>query len=385
MRDAGRKTAEIRAWLVLCMEGAECVLTMPGPKATLWTEENGIMKRIVIGADGTWQAEGAATPSYVRRMCEHISGHHHQVQQIGFCDAGIGTEGSWLGNKVSGAIGAGLNKNILDCYASLVQRYEPGDDIFLFGFSRGAYTVRSLAGLIRNCGILKRRFSHKAPDALSIYRRKAKTHAPDGTVARRFRASYAVADESPIHFLGVFDTVGSLGIPALWGGVSGLSVFGFHDVTLSHIVRHARHALAVDERRMQFPPTVWNTASARQKGIDAKQVWFAGVHSDIGGAFEETALGDCAGGWMVNEAEACGLGFKSSFKKTLQPDPLGKLNHVEWPKKCMRPRTIRKTARIHDSVRIRYESAACHDESEAIRLFLNKLDGDWNRAHLIHS
>ncbi len=333
------------------------------------------MKRLIICSDGTWCNEHGVTSSYVKRMCDELAEEYNGVEQHGFYDSGIGsTWNSRFMKYFTGAFGIGLNKNILDCYAFLVDSYEPGDEIYLFGFSRGAYTVRSLAGLIRNCGILKD--GSRMKEAFALYRNKK--YPPDRDVSKQFRKEHAVEEpdgETKIKFLGVFDTVGSLGIPAYRGGIGRAPWHNFHDTELSHIVRHARHALAIDEARKQFPPTLWDDASAAEKGIDAKQVWFAGVHSDIGGTFKDSTLGDCAGEWMAREAAACGLGFSSSFWETLHPAPLGKINAPGFPQKPRRK--IPTGALLHQSVKTRHAQCPEYCIHKALQPFYTPETGQW--------
>ncbi|MGE6606458.1 DUF2235 domain-containing protein [Halomonas sp. NPDC076908] len=235
------------------------------------------MKNIIICSDGTWQSPESDTTTHVLRLAEGIAPQDSAGnKQVVFYDWGVGSEG----DKFSGGItGQGLDKNIQDCYRFLVHNYEPGDAIYLFGFSRGAYTVRSLAGLVRNCGILRREHAEKVGHAYALYRNRGPASAPGREKAGVFRKNYALADISRIHFIGVFDTVGALGIPAPFLGTLGSDKYLFHDTEPSSIINHARHAVAIDENRLDFEPTLWSAKA----GIDLKQVWFAGVHTDIGG------------------------------------------------------------------------------------------------------
>jgi hypothetical protein len=206
----------------------------------------------------------------------------------------------------------GLSGNVKDAYRFLVDAYEPGDELYLFGFSRGAFTARSVAGLVRNCGILRRENADRVEEAWALYRDRIEK--PSGTAATLFRGTYA--HETRIHFIGVWDTVGSLGIPL--AGPRRLPVvrlvnrrWAFHDTELSSRVDGAFHALAVDEQRGPFAPTLWHQQPGdAEKGRELKQVWFAGVHSDVGGGCPDTALSDVALLWMVHQARRYGLEFQ---------------------------------------------------------------------------
>ena len=210
------------------------------------------MKRIVICSDGTWQTPRQEDTTHVLEMARAVlpAAADGTVQAV-FYDWGVGTDG--LLHRVLGGIsGQGIDRNIRDCYRFLVHNYEDGDEIYLFGFSRGAYTVRSLAGLVRNCGILRKDEAGRLSDAYRIYRRA--DAAPSSAEAKAFRAAYS--REAMIAFIGVWDTVGALGIPLR--GLSKLTTrrHRFHDVELSRFVKHACHALAIDERRRPFQPSL---------------------------------------------------------------------------------------------------------------------------------
>jgi len=267
-------------------------------------------KRLIICCDGTWnkpdqQQDGVPTPTNVTKVAlaaapQDAAGNPQMV----FYDKGVGTD--WYSKLIGGAFGAGLSKNIQDAYRFLIANYEPNDFLYLFGFSRGAYTARSLAGLIRNSGLLRREFSGKVEDAYTLYRRRDDKSHPTDTEATLFRRSFC--NEPRIHFLGVWDTVGALGIP-LDGPLRFINkAWQFHDVKLSRSVDHAYHALAIDEKRKAFAPTLWE----QQENAGAQvleQVWFAGVHSNVGGGYPKRGLSDLALLWMLRKAEACDLRF----------------------------------------------------------------------------
>ena len=277
-------------------------------------------KRLVICCDGTWNTPDQPAPTNVSRVALAVApADGTGREQRMFYHPGVGTrpgERLW-----GGAFGFGLSRNVCDAYRFLVRTFEPGDELFLLGFSRGAYTVRSLAGMVRNCGILRPEHDDRIGDAYALYRaRGSKTH-PRSVAAELFRRSYS--HETRIRFLGVWDTVGSLGIP-----LSGLRLVNlvnrrwqFHDTELSSSVDAAYQALAIDERRPPFRPTMWHPhATAGQR---VEQVWFSGVHSDVGGGYPERELADISLLWMVERAQACGLAFEPGAFAGAELDPLG--------------------------------------------------------------
>jgi len=282
-------------------------------------------KKLIICADGTWNTdkdndEGLPSLTNVTRVCRALPDKDAAgVPQIVHYEKGVGTA---FGIRLrGGALGRGIFDNVIDSYEFLIKNYEPGDRLYLFGFSRGAFTVRSLVGLIRNSGILKRGHETFKDEAVKIYRDYDPATAPDGPVSMNFRGYHS--HEPDIEFIGVWDTVGALGVPFLDGQfriLKGLD-WRFHDVTLSRIVRNAFHALAIHEHRTQFGPTLWEqnpNAPASQK---MEQVWFSGVHSDVGGGYPQAGLSDVALSWMVEKAESCGLEFDHG-KLALKGDPL---------------------------------------------------------------
>ncbi|WP_234270717.1 DUF2235 domain-containing protein [Billgrantia ethanolica] len=337
------------------------------------------MKRIVVCADGTWQCPESDNPTHVLRLARGVAPDCQAgTKQIVYYDQGVGTEGDRIRG---GATGAGIDKNIMDCYRFVVHNYEPGDQLFLFGFSRGAYTVRSLAGLIRNCGLLRRECAERVNEAYELYRQRPKSSAPAERKATDFRRKHAVADKTEIEFIGVWDTVGSLGIPAPFLGTLGTSRYLFHDTAPSSIIRHARHAVSIDENRQDFEPTLWTP----KPGIDLKQVWFAGVHTDIGGGYEKRELGDFAGQWMASEAESCGLALEPHFHSALNPRHTG-IQHNEYKGfyRVMR-RSQQRTLEpcVHRSVRQRWDDPHFTYKSPALKQLLDSVGGDWGKVELV--
>ncbi len=196
-------------------------------------------------------------------------------------------------------------------YVFIMLNYEPGDNIFLFGFSRGAYTARSVAGLIRNSGLLKQQYLYLVDKAYDFYRDKNDYTSPDSDLMRSFRKEYATEENTPIHFIGVWDTVGSLGIPLPWYKLVNTKKYKFHDVKLSSYIKNAYHALAIDEKRKLFEPTLWTKANSvlanKKHEQQLEQRWFSRVHSNVGGGYKDSGLNNIALQWLFDKAEAAGL------------------------------------------------------------------------------
>jgi uncharacterized protein (DUF2235 family) len=258
-------------------------------------------KRIVLCADGTWQSPVNNTNVYRLYKALIVTS-----DQVTYYDDGVGADASGLDRILDGAFGRGLLQKIRDCYTKIAHVYESGDEIFLFGFSRGAYTVRSLAGMIATCGLPAGAFSDSCvTQAFAAYRDPANR----ASILAGLGAC-GLADAT-IRMLGVWDTVGSLGIPAIFGAVDEKK-YGLLDTSLHPDVKNAYHCLAIDEKRAQFPATLWTSDPVAGQTIE--QVWFSGCHEDVGGGTAlaggvdaGTRLCDITLGWMVAKAQALGL------------------------------------------------------------------------------
>jgi uncharacterized protein (DUF2235 family) len=251
--------------------------------------------KLAVLFDGTWN--NARTRTNVTRMRDAIRAGEDQRC---FYGEGVGTK--WYNRLTGGAFGRGLSENILEGYAWLSRHHAPGDAIFVFGFSRGAYTARSLAGLIRKCGLLNAVSEDTLAAAYDLYRDKMVHPSADAAVAFRVRHSR----ETRVRFIGVWDTVGSLGIPISQVPFS-RDYYQWHDTELSKSVDYACHAVAVDEHRKDFAPTVWTVA--KPENVKVEQRWFAGAHSDVGGG-EGGTLPNLALRWLQDMAEEAGLALQ---------------------------------------------------------------------------
>lgn len=298
-------------------------------------------KRLIVFCDGTWNFAdqvhgGVPSPTNITLLHRHLAPIGNDgVPHWGYYHEGVGVKRF---ERLRGGVGGfGLSEHVRDVYTWLAQNYKLGDEIFLFGFSRGAYTARSAVGMIRNCGVVQHELGRIDPsrveEAYSLYRRA--NGDPTSAEPTEFRRQYSVAEQIPIKFVGVFDTVGALGIP-----ISGSRLFNalnqrykFHNVQLSSWVENAYHALAIDERRGPFVPALWTKSKdslelGEQQTLE--QVWFAGVHSDIGGGYHERELAELTLRWMLDRAASHGFGLED-----LELPPVGDPTVVE--------------SRLHDS------------------------------------
>jgi uncharacterized protein (DUF2235 family) len=266
-------------------------------------------RKLVVCCDGTWQKINVTYPTNVVKVKSAIEGAQ-EPGQIVYYHPGLGTE-NWFTKLFGGMFGIGLDKDIRECYQWLCSTYQPDDYLYLFGFSRGAYTVRSLGGLLYKCGILRASDKKNAKNALDFYRDRD-IH-PDDPRAVDFRKNNSVAhpanDNRPfVTFIGCWDTVGSLGVPDLnprWKLDEEINKpFQFHDTKLSRIVKNARHAVALDEHRKVFNVTPMELSDgALQSGTVLKQFWFAGDHGCVGGGNKDKEpLSDITLDWIAGEA-----------------------------------------------------------------------------------
>ncbi|MEP6518569.1 DUF2235 domain-containing protein [Microcoleus vaginatus] len=281
-------------------------------------------KRLIVCCDGTWNKLDTQCPTNVVRLAQAVKRTASDgVPQIVFYDEGIGVDSNKI---VGGVTGLGIDKNIQDAYRFLSFNYDRGDEIYLFGFSRGAYTVRSLAGMIYCSGLLSRRYVTKASEAYELYRNRS--IKPNDEEAKRFRKENGKdrGERVPITLLGCFDTVGALGIPL----VPALKKFEgqiktrykFHDTTLNKDIENALHAVAIDEIREVFDvtPMKKNPDAPNQK---LRQVWFPGEHGCIGGGTPASrGLSDTVLKWMLDQITdfELKLEFEPEAIKDIQPD-----------------------------------------------------------------
>ncbi|MFE2972398.1 DUF2235 domain-containing protein [Streptomyces sp. NPDC059340] len=306
------------------------------------------MRYLIVCCDGTWNSPDQESVTNVRRLFNALD-NTDPSKQLSHYVPGVGTEGGVVPRLADGGLGVGLGfgpgrslaANVIEGYHWLITNYQPEDYIALFGFSRGAYTARSLAGLIAMCGLIRcgvderdtwRRIKRVYHRYQLGYQDQRGRESQDGDQHWRdgldFWFDPRDARDIPVKFIGVFDTVGSLGIPDPWRWMApGFSSrrYEFNDVRLNPYVWFAYHALAMDEPRGPFSPTLWEEvappADVRQLQT-LEQVWFPGSHMDVGGGHRETGLSDGALQWMIERAEHdIKLGFHPSTTRQIHPDP----------------------------------------------------------------
>ena len=258
------------------------------------------MRRLIVCFDGTWNTPDSKNGiTNVVKMVRAIKPKDAGVSQITFYDKGVGTGGP-IDKLLGGATGKGLKGNVIDGYRFLANNYQPGDEIYIFGFSRGAYTARFCAGLIAFCGLLHPKHLGKdlTEHVLGLYLDRSKKHELD-------QMGFDRHQDVPIACLGVWDTVGSLGIPTDWGRQILGGKYYFSDSILSPQVKIGLHAIAIDEKRGTFPPTLWvyDETKGPPTGQELEQVWFAGAHGNVGGGVPDAGLSDIAFDWMVKRVQ----------------------------------------------------------------------------------
>lgn len=284
-------------------------------------------KNIILCSDGTGNSGIKGRGTNVFKLFEAVDLNEHRTNptldaQIAYYDDGVGTGGHTLLRIMGGAAGYGLKRNVKELYRALARVYDPGDRIYLFGFSRGAFTARTLAGLIGVCGIVDSGCcptNHALREAVEAayvaYRTRYSsllTTAVRRLIGRRpghemideFQKKYKVHRDVPIEFIGVWDTVDAVGMPFALAGFINRFVyqFKFPTQTLGKSVKRACHALSIDDARVAFEPVVWTGPDER-----IEQVWFAGVHSNVGGGYPKQGMSLVALDWMLSHAAHCGL------------------------------------------------------------------------------
>lgn len=289
------------------------------------------VRRLVLLFDGTWsQPESSTNVERLRRLIAPRDGAGIE-QRINYVP-GVGVKpgiGHWLG----GAFGYGFTGTVMDGYRWLCNTWRDGDELYLFGFSRGAYTARSLCGMLCKCGLLQREGDTPVSEddvssAYALYRDpESKPHGP---AAMAFRASHSFLID--IHYVGVWETVGLLGIPDIgaWFPFSAAR-YRFHDTELSRLVKYAYQALALDEHRADFAPALWtrnpytlapdeSCTMKKLEQIEVEQRWFIGAHADVGGGYAHDGAGrtpdplpDLSLAWLQCKAMQCGLACTELF------------------------------------------------------------------------
>jgi uncharacterized protein (DUF2235 family) len=276
------------------------------------------IKRIAVFLDGTWNNVDANTNVWrLKSLCEK------SPEQLIYYSAGVGTQS---GEKLTGGMfGIGINDEVTNAYEWLIENYVDGAQLFIFGFSRGAFTARSLAGFISKCGLLKPGSPVSLKQMFERYRKGtaptvgALSHVAEGQLGQEDEWIKEYSRRIPIWFQGVWDTVGALGVPIPLLPKVSRSDFAFLETDLHINDTHAYHALAIDEHRLAFAPTLW--VKSTPKGGDTfsprdldhvEQRWFVGAHANVGGGYENDLLAQIPLQWIMNKAIAHGLQFKDT-------------------------------------------------------------------------
>ena len=299
-------------------------------------------KNIVVFSDGTGQEGGQGANTNIYKLFNIIE--DRTSQQISFYDPGLGTGWRKLSGNVSGA---GISKNILECYTFIFENFEAGDQIYLFGFSRGAATVRSLTSFIHYFGIIPKSRPELIKQAYKIY--KSKNESERKSKAEEFVLRHHTM-WTRIKFLGCYDTVAALGLPikplsVLMNKIPGMQ-HKFQNFKLNETVENAYQALAIDDERKTFHPILWDAEALPYQSI--KQVWFCGMHTDVGGGYDERELSVIPFTWMKDMAVNHGLLIYSSNSVSINGNANGYMHNSRgegWTK------LFRKKQRFWDSSR----------------------------------
>jgi len=337
-------------------------------------------KNIVILSDGTGQEGGktAGRNTNVYKLFNMLE--DRTDDQIVFYDPGVGTGLRKLTGNVGGM---GISRNIKQSYAFLVENFQAGDQIYLVGFSRGAATVRSLSSFIHHFGILPRSRPELIKQAYTIYKNRATETLDEraGEFVERHHTMW-----TRIKFIGCYDTVAALGVP--WEPASvvldWIPIFQhrFHDLTLSESVESAVQALAIDDERTTFHPVLWDTETRDYQSVH--QVWFTGMHTDVGGGYAEQGLSDIALVWLTGQATDHGLRIFSGHRVAITEDATGLMHDSRGSrmKKLFRrkPRswdTSRDdTPIVHQSVRTRADAGSSLPYNNAYQPWILDIDHD---------
>jgi uncharacterized protein (DUF2235 family) len=325
------------------------------------------MKNIILCADGTWNTphgdSATTTDTNVRKLYMSLT---NDPSQLKYYDSGVGTDGTPLDHLSGGAMGEGLFQKIQDCYQFLSDVYDPGDKIFLFGFSRGAFTARSIGGMIAGFGVPTINLDNMTVNTIfNAYRESDPSRKAADKAS--LKAAYDMQDVV-VQMVGVWDTVGALGIPIGVFQEFNEQKYGFLDTSLHPCVVHAYHAICIDEQRKAFVPTLWTNSDGTDRLNDAQleQAWFPGVHCDVGGSYQESQLSDIALSWMMHKAKENGLVFSAEAEAAYLAPPAADIMgmiHDSWKFFPYGPRVHREVpaiAAISNTVQLRLAADATY-------------------------
>lgn len=326
------------------------------------------MKRLVFCFDGTWNALSGVPTNVVLTAASIKRRAEDNTAQIIYYDEGVGT--AWYDRYLGGMFGWGLLENVREAYRFLIFNYDPGDEIFVFGFSRGAFSARTFVGLMRHVGPISRLHSAQIDNAVNLYHQRVEDDdSASENILRAFRTDYSsnvcISEEEDdwraqnipdyvkgvipvlkVKYLGVWDTVAALGVPQELPGSAQMNVnCSYHDPSVTTFIESARHAVAIDERRVLFPPVLFGDLTAlnlaKEFRVDDENApyqerWFPGGHGSVGGGGDFRGLSDGALAWILNGAKRVGLELDSAAGSRIQsiaPDPLSPLVNARKPSK----------------------------------------------------
>jgi uncharacterized protein (DUF2235 family) len=327
-------------------------------------------RNIILCADGTGNKGGHTPDSNVFKTYNAVDIKDASRRQITYYDNGVGTSTNRFLKAISGALGFGFQDNVRELYAFLAKNYREGDKVYIFGFSRGAATIRAFNGFVHDCGLIEPGEDYNDVDLkdeidallkayLKIRYKKKKGEKPETEIADDLEIEGCTGSRRKvkIEFIGVWDTVAALGMPKntdLTGCVSKAvdGLFNQVDKIVNSIIHHraynfeltpnitrACHALSIDDARTSFWPLIWDEVKAEAKGVTVDQVWFAGVHSDVGGGYPRQDMSNVPLLWVLEQAMGDGTGLKLN-KRAMQE--------------------LRDRANIHDKI---------HDSRDGFGLF----------------
>ncbi len=292
-------------------------------------------KRVAVFLDGTWNTVNDNTN--VWRLKSLLGPESKDgLEQLSYYSVGFGTT---FGERLRGGmLGYGLNDEIIRAYEWLIDHYNAGDELFIFGFSRGAYTARSLSGLIAKCGLLSAGAPLSVNQLYARYRRASAVKTlrqllreSDGKAALSLEERWMLKYSQPIDidFVGVWDTVGALGLPFGNLPILGKADMRFLNTGLRIPNKAAFHAVAIDEHRKAFAPTLWTVdflkgtppPHHRRTLTQVEQRWFVGAHANVGGGCQNDALAQMPLKWMIDKAQLHGLAFRHDVEIDVLPSP----------------------------------------------------------------
>ncbi|MET8205889.1 DUF2235 domain-containing protein [Streptomyces sp. NPDC005373] len=354
-----------------------------------------MVKNLVICLDGTGNQLKAKGNTNVVRLYEMLDLADPE-QQIAYYDPGVGTfsaAGAWtpIGRRLSRllglAFGSGLKVNLAEAYTYLMRHYEPGDRIYVFGFSRGAYTARALAGMLKVVGLMRPGLENLVPYAVAVYAKNKDWTRDDWSQLHRFADTFSITQVKriavPVVYLGIWDSVKAAGL-LRW------NLRWLYTRQVPNVGR-VRHAVSIDERRRPYREYLVTQSDGKKEAVPVEkpreqrlleQVWFAGVHSDVGGTFEDDPrLATIALKWVVDGAIEAGLLLKArAYTRELAVTPAhghGKIHRMGWIWALLtyRRRRLPSDAHVHASVRPRAEMNAAYQRR--IPPTVNWTDDDW--------